>query len=301
MPQPDATIILAVAFSSMSGRMAMSAGLDKDLISIYVNSPIAPENFQVFWSPDTEFHAVTSLAWSHNEEDLAFIGISGSRTAEIFEGWLYILNVASGEIRQVLKIGEEIQGKGQRLVNVDEDKAALAWFGNNKICISTRDNSIIAVDCNDGRIETLVPSQDCKIQGPVSVSSSKLRFLKKRTISQGREIEVCDFDGSNVISNKIIPVTADKISPFSWLSVDGKYAMIGVEEEPESIMDKIIIFDVSSQPVIIKEIPSSAKVGSETYTYIPLTILEGKKLVLFEMTIDKDSHKFRRRLCAVNL
>jgi hypothetical protein len=298
MPQPDADIIGSVAFSSPSRRMAVSAGPDEDLTSLYVNSLDAPENFQVCWSPNTEVHAVGSLAWSHNEEALAFIGMSGSRTTKTAEVWLYILDVASGEIRKVLKIGEAVHGEEHRLVNVHEDRAVLAWFGNNKVCMPTRDNSIIAVDRNDGHIETLVPAQDCKIWGPVSVSSNKLRFLKERPSGQGWEIEVCDFDSSKVISYGIIPITADKISALSWLSADGKYAFVGVKEKPESIIaDKTVIFDLS-QWASVKEIPLSIESG-----YVPVTVLEGKQLVLFEakMEMDKRPPKIRRRLCTVKL
>jgi hypothetical protein len=302
MPQPDATIIWSVAFSSPSQRMAVSAGSDEDLTSLYVNSPVAPENFQVYWSPDTEVHGVTSLAWSHNEEALAFIGMSGSRTTKTAEVWLYVLDVASGEIRKVLKIGEADHGEERRLVNVDEDRAVLAWFGNNKVCMPTRDQSIIAVDCNDGHIETLVPAQDCKIEGPVSVSPNILRFLKWRPSGQGWELEVCEFDGSKIISYGVIPITADKISAHSRLSADGAYIFICVKEESTSFLDKIIILDVS-QMASVKEIPLTAKSGSESYIYFPVTVLEGEQLVLFEAKMEMDKHppKIRRRLCTVKL
>jgi len=299
MPQPDAAIIWAVAFSSPSQRMAVPAGPDEDHTSLYVNSPIAPANFKVYWSPDTEVHSVGSLAWSHNENALAFIGMSGSRTTKTAEVWLYMLDVASGEIRKVLKIGEADQGKERRLVNVHEERAVLAWFGENKVCMNTRDNAIIAVDCGDGHIETLVPAQDCKIRCLASVSSNKLRFLKMRPSGQGWELEVCEFDGSKVISNGIIPITAE---PSSWLSADGKYAFVGVKEKTESILDKIIIFDLS-QMASVKEFPLTAESGSERYTYLPVTVLEGKQLVLFEMKLEMDKRppQIRRRLCTVKL
>jgi hypothetical protein len=283
MPQPDATIIWSVAFSRLSGRMAVSAGPDEDQTSLYVNSPDAPENFQVYWSPDTEVHGVTSLAWSHNEDALAFIGMSGSRTTKTGEVWLYMLDVTSGEIRNILKIAESDHGEERRLVNVREDGAFLAWFGENKVCMPTRDQSIIAVDCNDGHIETLVPAQDCKIRSPVSVSPGKLRFLKMRQSGQGWELEVCEFDGSKITSYGIIPVTADKISPLSRISTDGAYAFICVKKKPErmSFVDKTIIFDIS-QWASVQEIPLSAKSNSKKYMYIPLTVLEGEQLVLLE-------------------
>jgi len=43
-------------------------------------------------------------------------------------------SLASGGIRKVLKIGGVDQGKEQRLANVDQNQAVLAWFGNNKVC-----------------------------------------------------------------------------------------------------------------------------------------------------------------------
>lgn len=299
MPQPDATIIWNAAFSSPSRRMAVSAGQDEDQTSLYVNSLVAPENFKVYWSPDTEVHAVGSLAWSHNENALAFIGMSGSRTTKTGEVWLYILDVASGEIRNVLKIGEEIQGEGHRLVNVHEERAVLAWFGNNKVCMPTRDSSIIAVDRNDGHIETLVPAQDCKILGPVSVSSNKLRFLKKRPSpsGQGWEIEACDFNGSEVISCGIIPISSEKT--FSeGLSADGKYAFIIVMGEPGH--GKTSIFDVS-QGTLVKEIPLTVKCNSQTYSYAPVTVLEGEQLVLFERIFQMDKPSLQRRLVTMKL
>ena len=302
IPQPDSSMIWNVAFSLLSQRMAVSAGPDEEKTSLYVNSPGAPENFQVYWSPDTEVHAVSSLAWSHNENSLAFIGISGSRTTKTGEVCLYLLDVTSCEIRKVLKIAEQNHGEKRHLLNVHEERAILAWFVNNKVCMPTRDKSIIAVDCNDGHIETLVPAQPCKIQGPVSVSSNKLRFLKMSSSGQGWQLEPCEFDGSKVISKGVIPITADRISAFSCLSADAKYAFVGVKEKTESILDKIIIFDLSKWSSV-KEIPSTAKSSSETYTYIPITVLEGKQLVLFEIIhqIDKRSFKARRRLCSVNL
>jgi len=298
MPQPDVDIIWSVAFSSPSQRMAVSGGPDEDLTSLYVNSPAAPENFQVFWSPDTEVHGVAYLAWSHNEDALAFIGMSGSRTTKTAEVWLYVLDVATGEIRKVLKIGEAIKGEERRLVNVHEERAVLAWFGENKVCMNTRDNSIIAVDRNDGHIETLLPSQDCKIWGPVSVSSNKLRFLKKRPSLSGNgwELEICEFDGSKIFSYGVIPITADRISPLSWLSADGKYAFVSVKEKPESIIaDKAVIFDLS-QWASVKEIPLSTKSG-----YIPVTVLEGEQVVLFEVKMEMDKSSVKRRLYTVKL
>lgn len=306
MPQPDANIILAVAFSSPSGRMAVSAGPDHhDPTSLYVNSPGAPANFKVYWSPDTEVHGVGSMAWSHNEDALAFIGMSGSRTTKTGEVWLYTLDVASGKVRKVLKISETVLGEERRLVNADKDKdkTVLAWFGNNKVCMPTRDNSIIAVNSNDGHIETLVPAQDCKIWGPVSVSSDKLRFLKMRPSGQGWEIEVCEFDGSKVVSFGIIPITADKTA-FATLSADGAYAFICMKEEPISLspVDKMVIWNVS-QMVLVKEIPLLAESDTEKYIYIPVTILKGEQLVLIEFIDDKDSMQLmsRNRLCTVKL
>lgn len=296
MPQPDASVIWTVAFSSPSQRMAVSAGSDEDLTSLYVNSLDAPENFQVCWSPNTEVHGVGSLAWSHNEEALAFIGMSGSRTTKTGEVWLYVLDVTSSKIRKVLKIVEADHGEEHRLVNVDEDRAVLAWFGNNKVCMPTRDQSIIAVDCNDGHIETLVPAQDCKIESLVSVSPNKLRFLKRRPSGQGWEIEVCDFDSSKVISNGIIPITADRISAFSWLSAEGEYAFVGVKEKPKSIIaDKTVIFDLS-QWASVKEIPLSTESG-----YVPVTVLEGEQLVLFEVIHQTGKSSWQRRLVTTEL
>jgi hypothetical protein len=209
--------------------------------------------------------------------------MSGSRTTKTAEVWLYMLNAASGEICKVLKIGESDHGEERQLVNVDEGGAFLAWFGKNKVCMPTRDQSIIAVDCNDGHIETLVPAQDCKIRSLVSVSPGKLRFLKMRQSGQGWEFEVCEFDGSKITSYGVIPVTADKISPLSSISADGAYTIIFVKKKPErmSILEKTIIFDIS-QWASVKEIPLRAKSNSKKYMYIPLTVLEGKKLVLLE-------------------
>ena len=297
MPQPNADIIWSVAFSSPSQRMAVSAGPDEDLTSLYVNSPAALENFQVYWAPDTEVHGIVSLAWSHNEDALAFIGMSGSRTTKTAEVWLYVLDVASGEIRNVLKIGEAIQGKERRLVNVHEERAVLTWFGENKICMNTIDNSIIAVDRNDGHIETLVPAQDHKIMGPASVSN-KLRFLKKRPSLSGNgwDIEVCDFNGSEVIKHGI-PISSEKT--FSeGLSGDGKYVFIIMPDMEEPGHGKTSIFDVS-QKTLVKEIPLVVKRNSKTYGYAPVTVLKGEKVVLFEVEMNKSS--LRRRLCTVKL
>lgn len=301
MPQPDADIIWSVAFSSPSRRMAVSAGPDEDHTSLYVNSANAPANFQVYWLSDTEVHGVGSLAWSHNENSLAFIGMSGSRTTKTAEVWLYVLDVVSGEIRKVLKIGEAIHGEERRLVNVDEDRAVLAWFGNNKVCMPTRDNSIIAVDCNDGHIETLVPAQDCKIWGPVSVSSNKLRFLKKRPSPSGKgwELEVCDFNGSEVIKHGIMPISSEK-SFSEGLSADGKYVFIIMFDMEEPGHGKTSIFDVS-QKTLVKEIPLAVNRNSQTYGYAPVTVLEGEQLVLFEVKMEMDKSSPRRRLCTIKL
>lgn len=300
MPQPHASIY-RVAFSPVTGRMAVSAGPDDELTSLYVNSPGAPENFKVYWSPDTEVHGVGSMAWSPNEDALAFIGMSGSRTTKTGEVWLYTLGLASGEIRKVLKIGGVDQGKERRLVNVHEDRAVLAWFGNNKVCMPTRDESIIAVDCADGHIETLVPTQDCKIRGLAAVSSSKLRFLRMRPSGGGYELEPCEFDGSKVISNGIIPITADAISPISRLSADGGYVFVAVKEKPTSIIyDKTIIFDLS-QMASVKEIPANAESGSERYSYAPVTVLQGKRLVVLRIMLDFDKNSLQGRLVSTKL
>jgi len=295
MPQPDATIIWAVAFSPTSQRMAVSAGPDEDQTSLYVNSPGTPENFKVYWSPDTEVHGVTSLAWSHKENALAFIGMSGSRTTKTGEVWLYLLDIASGEIRKVLKIGEADQGKERRLVNVHEEQTVLAWLGNNRVCMPTRDNSIIAVDCNDGHIETLVPAQDCKIWGPVSVSSNKLRFLKRRSSGQGWEVEICDFNDSKVISCGIIPLSSEKTS-LEWLSADGKYVFIRVMVNS----GKTTIYDVSER-ALVKEIPIFAESGSEKYFYVPVTVLQGRQLVLLQIIAQPSKRSRQQRLVTMKL
>jgi hypothetical protein len=312
MPAPDANIVWTVAFSSPSGRTAVSAGrgIHKPT-NLYINSPAAPENFQIYWSPNTEVHNVDSLTWSHNENMLAFIGTSGSRTTETIETCLYILDTTSSEFRNILKISEVVDGEEQQLVNVDKGKSktVLAWLGNNKVCMPTRDNSIIAVDCNDGHIETLVPAQDCKIWGPVSVSPDKLRFLKIRPSGQGQEVEVCDFDGSQVVSLGIIPSAVDKTSPFVWLSADGKYAFVGVEEDFEwpsgkhsSFLEKIVIWELS-QMTSVKEILVRAESNIEEYLYIPVTVLKGEQLVLIKHIDNKDSTQLmsQSRLCAVSL
>jgi len=294
MPQPDANIIWAVAFSSPSHRMAVSAGPDEDLTSLYVNSTDAPDNFKVYWSPDTEVHGVTSLAWSRNEDALAFIGMSNSKTTKTGEVCLYVLDIASGEIRKVLNIIEANQGEEHWLVNVNVDRVVISWFGNNKVCMPTRDNSIVAVNCNDGHIDTLVPAQDYKIQGLASVSTNRIRFLKKRPSGQGWEIEVCEFDGSEVISCGIIPLSSEKT--FSeGLSADGKYVIIMMP-----MHGKTSFFDVS-QMVLVKEIPFSAKSDSEMYTYAPITVLKGKQLVLFEMIHQTDKPSWKRRLVTTSL
>jgi len=297
MPQPDANIIWAVVFSSPSQRMAVSAGSDDDQLSLYVNSLDAPENFQIYWSPDTEVYGVSSLAWSHNEEALAFIGMSGSKTTKIGEVCLYVLDIASGNVRKVLKIIEADSSGERRIVNIHQEKTQLAWFGDKKICARARDESIIAVDCDDGHIDTLVPEQDHKIRGGlVSVSPNKLRFLKKSPSSQGWEIEICEFNGSEVISCGTIPLSSE--NTLEWLSADGKYIFISMIGES----GKTRIFDVS-QMASVKEIPLFAERESENYTYIPVTVLNGEQLVLFEMKhqTGKPSRQRRRRLCTLEL
>lgn len=300
MPQPNVPMIWNVAFSPLTSRMAVSAGSDDDQLSLYVNSLDAPENFQIYWSPDTEVYGVSSLAWSHNEKALAFIGMSGSKTTKIGEVCLYVLDIASGNVRKVLKIIEADSSGERRIVNIHQEKTQLAWFGDKKICARARDESIIAVDCDDGHIDTLVPKQDHKIRGGlVSVSPNKLRFLKKSPSGQGWEIEICEFNGSEVISCGTIPLSSE--NTLEWLSADGKYIFICVKEKPETIIaDKTVIFDLS-QWASVKEIPLTVKSNSETYIYIPFTVLEGKQLVLFEMKHQIGKPSRQRRLVTTKL
>ena len=214
---------------------------------------------------------------------------------------LYVLDLASGEVRKVLKISEKIQGQEHRLVNVDGKRAVLAWFGNDKVCMATRDNSIIAVDCNDGHIETLVTAGDRKIWGPVSVSPNKLRFLEGRSTDQGWEIEVCDFDGTKVISNGIIPVNVDKYSNHS-LSANGKYAFVFVWVKKHQVIfpDKIVIFDLS-QWTTVKKIQISVDVDSKSYIYIPVTVLKDKQLVLLTKELDFSTSRLQSWLSVLEL
>jgi hypothetical protein len=288
MPQPDAPV-MQVAFSPVSGRMAAAAGEvgksdkgDLAYIKLYINSSQNPEDFQVYWETDGDFTEIFRLAWSPGEKALAFTAFSGSTTTKTGEWWLYVLDMSSGTVRKVLKIAEVNQGQEQKLVDIPE-RMGMAWFGENKVCLTKTDRSIIAVDINEGRIETLTPAQpqNSYISGPVSISSQKLRFIKRKSLSdEGWENEVCEFNGSEVISLGIIPLTG-----YVELSLDGKYAFIDTETNGDSY----IIFDLS-QMTSVSEIPKSAKGGTYLHGYRPLTVLQGNQLILFESIVESGSN-----------
>ncbi|UCF00145.1 MAG: hypothetical protein JSV82_03500 [Planctomycetota bacterium] len=284
MPQPDAPT-WQVAFSPVSGRMATAAGEvgksdngDIGYIKLYINSSQYPEDFQIYWETDGDITEIFRLAWSPSEKALAFTAFSGSTTTKTGEWWLYVLDVVSGTVRKVLKIGELNQGQEQKLVDIPE-QMGMAWFGENKVCLTKTDQSIIAVDINEGHIETLTPAlpQNCYICGPVSISYQKLRFLKRRRLSGGGwENEVCEFNGSEIISLGTIPLIGD-----AELSLGGKHAFIGSETNDNFY----VIFDLS-QMASVNELPRVAKGGTYMHVYRPVTVLEGKQLILLESIVE---------------
>jgi hypothetical protein len=288
MPQPVAPVF-QVAFSPVTGRMAAAAGKvgesdkgDLAYIKLYINSSQNPEDFQVYWETDLDFTEIFRLAWSPGEKALAFTAFSGISTTKTGECWLYVLDMSSGTVRKVLKIGELNQGQEQKLVDIPE-RMGMAWFGENKVCLTKTDRSIIAVDISDGHIETLASAQpqNTYISGLASVSSQKLRFIKRKRLSdEAWENDVCEFNGSEVISLGIIPLNG-----YTELSLDGKYAFI----DSETNGDSYAIFDLSKMASVSK-IPKSAKGGTYLYDYIPLTVLQGNQFILFESIAALDSN-----------
>jgi len=274
--QPDADIRY-LAISPVSGRMAVSAyvisaGSEKKYDNLlYINSSEQPDKFEVKWSPNVDFTDIYCIGWSHDEKTIAFMATTGNLTTKNAECWIYTLDVKSGTTRKILKIGESVQGKDKNILNVPE-RTGLAWLGENKICLLTKDDSIISVDCNDGHIETIVPEQNGSIRGTVSVSPNKLRFAKRRLLSdRSGEVEICEFNGSEVISLGIIPSVN-----YAELNFDGKYAFC--TSKTEQLTD--IIFDISNRAVI-KQIPRLAEDETYRYRYKPIAVLKGGQLLLF--------------------
>ena len=140
----------------------------------------------------------------------------------------------------------------------------------------------MAIDCDDGSISTLIPAQECFFTDIVSGPPQKLRFFKKcpQAGKKLMEIDVCEFDGSGIISYRTVPSIPNATGSVR-LSLDGNYIFIEIASRPDSMVpEKTVVFDLQKREAV-KEVPVMIQNAPLGYI-LPITVLNGQELVLIE-------------------
>lgn len=288
LPQPGTKVSTLVAFSDSNTRVAIAAGTLEN-VSLYVDLIENPGNFEVLWSPTGDGSQIHSMAWSPDGGTVAFIATSLNlgcipRSGKVS---LYVVNVTSRVVQELIKIGEAIGQEEQIFVNINWD-GGLTWHNNDTICVSSKDNAILTVDKTTSQISTLIEFEsDDRVCDIAKTKSNELCFVKKTVLGNGQDgirDYIYSFESGEITEHGQITLNTDRIL-WAKLNLDGDYVFLHT-------LTKVYIFDLSRR-ILIKEIPVVTRDSLYLHLYAPITILGSRELVLLDIVgLNSKAHSF---------
>jgi len=289
LPQPNTALTTSAAFSSPRTLSAVAAGTLGD-VGLYANSDDSATEFAAIWSATSGGSDIHSIAWSPDEKHIAFAATSldknsASRLATVS---VYLVNVDTRAVRELVRIGEE-SGSGRQLLTDVRVDGGLTWYGDNAVCMCGNDNSIVVIDCTSGAIRTLIGPQQCNRIGSITTRQDELHFTKQTRSTQGIEVNVCRAKPNRIVDDRRIPLNDMDAFASASLCPTAKYVFL------YAILDGlpvIKIYDLAKS-CFVKEVPGIAQDDLSYHFYAPVSMADSSALTVLDVVVLSDSgHSF---------